>query len=73
LGALLSDTDERLAKEHNPLSHHRLTQGVRLFLNAAKITFRVTGRVLPRLAAQLAIRLFMTPKYLTLLQNYSRR
>jgi pimeloyl-ACP methyl ester carboxylesterase len=57
----MNDTGDNLDTEHNPFSHHRLPLGVRLFLNVAKITFRVTGWVSPNLAALLAIRLFMTP------------
>ncbi|MEW8027089.1 MAG: alpha/beta hydrolase [Candidatus Thiodiazotropha sp.] len=49
------------SSENNPFSNRQLPLGVRLFLNATKITFRVTGRVSPRLAGVLALRLFMTP------------
>jgi pimeloyl-ACP methyl ester carboxylesterase len=57
----MNETSDGLAVENNPFTHHQLPLGVRLFLNAAKITFRVTGWVSPNLAGVLALRLFMTP------------
>ncbi|MES9847744.1 MAG: alpha/beta fold hydrolase, partial [Candidatus Thiodiazotropha sp.] len=49
------------ASENNPFTHQQLPLGVRLFLNTARIVFRVTGWVSPRLGGVLALRLFMTP------------
>jgi pimeloyl-ACP methyl ester carboxylesterase len=57
----MNESSDGLAVENNPFSHHRLPPGVRLFLNAAKITFRATAWVSPKLAGTLALRLFMTP------------
>jgi pimeloyl-ACP methyl ester carboxylesterase len=57
----MNETSDGLAVENNPFTNHQLPLGVRLFLNAAKITFRVTGWVSPKLAGVLALRLFMTP------------
>jgi pimeloyl-ACP methyl ester carboxylesterase len=61
MGTLMNESGDCLAAENNPFSHQGLPLGARLFMNTAKITFRVTGRVCPRLAAELALRLFMTP------------
>ncbi|MET0004639.1 MAG: hypothetical protein ABW087_13555 [Candidatus Thiodiazotropha sp.] len=44
------------ASENNPFTHQQLPLGVRLFLNTARIVFRVTGWVSPRLAGVLALR-----------------
>jgi pimeloyl-ACP methyl ester carboxylesterase len=57
----MNESSDGLAVESNPFSQHQLPLGVRLFLNAAKTTFRVTAWLSPKLAGALALRLFMTP------------
>ncbi|MEW8288738.1 MAG: alpha/beta hydrolase [Candidatus Thiodiazotropha endolucinida] len=57
----MNESSNIQTSENNPFSHQQLPLGVRLFLNAARIVFRVTGWVSPRLAGVLALRLFMTP------------
>jgi pimeloyl-ACP methyl ester carboxylesterase len=57
----MNESSDDLAVENNPFSHHQLPLGVRLFLSAAKISFRVVAWLSPKLAGVLALRLFMTP------------
>ncbi|MEW8241323.1 MAG: alpha/beta hydrolase [Candidatus Thiodiazotropha sp.] len=57
----MNDSSSGPAPDSNPFTNHRLPLGVRLYLNAARIVFRITGWLSPRLAALLALRLFMTP------------
>ncbi len=57
----MNESSDGLVVKNNPFTNHQLPLGVRLFMNAAKLTFRVTGWVSPRLAGVLALRLFMTP------------
>ncbi|MBT3002320.1 MAG: alpha/beta hydrolase [Candidatus Thiodiazotropha sp. (ex Ctena orbiculata)] len=57
----MNDSSSGTAAENNPFTNHQLPLGVRLYLNAARIVFRVTGWLSPRLAGVLALRLFMTP------------
>ncbi|MEW7990745.1 MAG: alpha/beta hydrolase [Candidatus Thiodiazotropha sp.] len=57
----MSNSSNGLVSENNPFTNHQLPLGVHLYLNSARILFRVTGWLSPRLAALLALRLFMTP------------
>ncbi|MES9969051.1 MAG: alpha/beta hydrolase [Candidatus Thiodiazotropha sp.] len=57
----MNDTGDSPTVKDNPFTNHQLPLGVRLFMKAARITFRVTGWVSPRLAGLLAVRLFMIP------------
>ncbi|MEW8506856.1 MAG: alpha/beta hydrolase [Candidatus Thiodiazotropha sp.] len=57
----MSDNKEGLGANNNPFTNHQLPLGIRLYLNAMRMTFRATGRLSPKLASLLALRLFMTP------------
>jgi pimeloyl-ACP methyl ester carboxylesterase len=57
----MNDSGTSLAAAKNPFTHPRLPLGIRLYLSAARLLFRVAGQLTPRLSALLALRLFMTP------------
>jgi pimeloyl-ACP methyl ester carboxylesterase len=57
----MNDSSDGLAVEKNPFTNHQLPLGIRLYLNTMRIIFRVIGWLSPKLAALLALRLFMTP------------
>ncbi|MES9991570.1 MAG: alpha/beta hydrolase [Candidatus Thiodiazotropha sp.] len=57
----MNDSSDGLTVENNPFTNHQLPLSVRLYLNTMRMLFRVSGWLSPRLAAVLALRLFMTP------------
>ncbi len=57
----MNDSADIPVPDNNPFTKHKLPVAARLFLNAAGMVFRISGRLSPRLAAMLALRLFMTP------------
>jgi pimeloyl-ACP methyl ester carboxylesterase len=61
LEKFMNDPSDILAMKNNPFSHHRIPLGPRLFLSAARSTFRITSWISPKLTAALAIPLFMRP------------